>query len=250
MRAWRASRWALFIAEALVQIRPANNRPMPSTPNLARAVIFDMDGVLILSGDAHFDSWRDAAAARGIELTCQLFNETFGRTNPDCIRMIFGEGIPELEQRAIAEAKEANYRDAIRGRVPLAPGAVELLDLLRSRGIKLAIGSSAPRANLDQIVDEGRIRHYFGAIVDGSQVKRGKPAPDVFLQAAAGLGVEPALCTVIEDAPPGIEAALAAGMRAVGVATTHAASELREVGAHMTVGELSALARGPAMLGM
>lgn len=214
-------------------------------PNLqGRAVIFDMDGVLVLSGDAHFDSWREVAAARGVVLTRHRFNETFGRTNPDCIRMIFGDGIPESQQREIAEAKEASYRDAIRGRVPLAPGAVELLELLRSRGVKIAIGSSAPRANLDQIVDEGRIRHYFGAIVDGSQVKRGKPAPDVFLRAAIGLGVAPSLCTVVEDAPPGIEAALAAGMRAVGVATTHAESELRAVGAHVTVKELKLLADG------
>lgn len=215
---------------------------MPDPSLQGRAVIFDMDGVLVLSGDAHFDSWRAVAAARGVTLSRHRFNETFGRTNPDCIRMIFGDGIPEGEQRAIAEAKEASYRDAIRGRVPLAPGAVELLDRLRSRGVKIAIGSSAPRANLDQIVDEGGIRHYFGAIVDGSQVKRGKPAPDVFLQAAAGLGLAPALCTVVEDAPPGIEAALAAGMRAVGVATTHAEAELRAIGAHITVRELKSLA--------
>ncbi len=214
-------------------------------PNLpGRAVIFDMDGVLVLSGDAHFDSWREVAASRGVALSRHRFNETFGRTNPDCIRMIFGDGIPEDEQLAIAEAKEASYRDAIRGRVPLAPGTMELLELLRSRGVKIAIGSPAPRANLDQIVDGGRTPHHFCAAVGRSQGKRGKPAPDVFLQAAHGLGVAPAHCTVVEDAPPGIEAALAAGMRAVGVATTHAEPELRAVGAHVTVNELKLLAGG------
>lgn len=201
-----------------------------------RAVIFDMDGVLILSGPAHFEAWQAAAAADGIALSYNLFAETFGRTNPDVIRMIWTdharrEVSPE-KAAAIADAKERAYRDIVRHEVPLAPGLHKLLDGLAAAGYTLGIGSSAPRENVDLLLDASGLRKRFASIVDGSMVKRGKPAPDVFLQAAALAGVDPARCAVVEDAPPGIEAAVAAGMYAVGVATTHAGDDLIAAGAH------------------
>jgi beta-phosphoglucomutase len=203
------------------------------------AVIFDMDGVLVLTGDAHYQAWQAAAASDGIELSFEQFSHTFGRTNPDVIRMIWHElaGRPLSTLTAarlheIADAKERAFRDLIRHDVPLAPGTRELLEQLASRGFALGVGSSAPRENLDLVLDGAAIRPYFAAVVDGSMVARGKPDPEVFLLAARHLAVDPAHCTVIEDAPAGIEAAVAAGMHALGVTTTHDEASLRAAGAH------------------
>jgi beta-phosphoglucomutase len=132
---------------------------------------------------------------------------------------------------AIAEEKETAFRRIVRARVPLVPGIVQLLTSLSNLGVRLAVGSSGPPENVKALVEGGGIAHFFGATVDGAQVKRGKPAPDVFLIGAERLGVSPGACAVIEDAPVGIRAAVAAGMLPVGVTTTHPEAELREAGA-------------------
>jgi beta-phosphoglucomutase family hydrolase len=196
-------------------------------------VIFDMDGVIVLSEDAHWQSWQAAARPRGVKLDHKAFLSCFGRTNPDCIAVMFGPGISPAESDAIAQAKEVAFRDIIRAKVPLAPGIVDLLKELKSRGVRTAIGSSGPPENIALVLDAGKLRSMFDAVVNGSEVKRGKPAPDVFLLAAKRMGVPPGRCAVIEDAPPGIAAAVVAGMLPIGVATTHAAGELKDAGAKL-----------------
>lgn len=207
-------------------------------------IIFDMDGVLVLTGDAHFQAWREAAALDGITLSHDKFNETFGRTNPDVIRMIWKRELPPDRVAQIADAKERAFRDIIAHDVPLAPGLVPLLESLCEAGFALSIGSSAPRENIDLVLDKAGIRRFFTGIADGSQVKRGKPAPDVFLLAARLSAIDPTHCAVLEDAPPGIEAAVAARMVAIGVATTHPADELVRAGAVVTVPTLATLTAG------
>jgi beta-phosphoglucomutase len=204
------------------------------------AVIFDMDGVLVLTEDAHWQSWLEAAKPRGAELHYAAFKSCFGRINPDCIPILFGPRSPE-ESVAIAEEKEAAFRRIVRARVPLVPGIVELLTALSRLGARLAVGSSGPPQNVKALVEGGGIAHFFGATVDGSQVQRGKPAPDVFLIGAQRLEVPPARCAVIEDAPVGIRAAVAARMLAIGVATTHPAAELREAGAALVFRDPAAI---------
>jgi beta-phosphoglucomutase len=197
-----------------------------------RGVIFDMDGVIVLTENAHWQSWLAVAEPRGVMLRYDTFLSCFGRINPDCIPILFGPDISTAESADIADRKEAAFRDIIRADMPLAPGIVALLSKLEASGASLAVGSSAPPENVALVLDAGNIRSWFDAIVDGSQVKRGKPAPDVFLRAAELMGISPKDCVVIEDAPTGIKAAVAAGMLAVGVATTHKAEELQAVGAH------------------
>jgi beta-phosphoglucomutase len=196
-------------------------------------VIFDMDGVLVLSEEAHWLSWREAAAKRGVQLAYETFLSCFGRVNADCVKIMIGPDVSPEESERIAEEKEAAMREIIRHRVPLAPATNELLVALAADGARLAVGSSAPPENVDLVLDGGGIRGHFAATVNGSQVKRGKPAPDVFLLAAERLGLAPAACAVIEDAPAGIRAAIAAGMTAIGLATTHTPEQLREAGAHV-----------------
>jgi beta-phosphoglucomutase len=199
-------------------------------PKLA-GVIFDMDGVLVLTEQAHWQSWLAVAKPRGVKLEYAAFLSCFGRINSDCVPILFGPDITIAEYREIADRKESAFRDIIRADMPLAPGIRSLLAELKSYGKRLAIGSSAPPENVNLVLDSGNIRSFFDAVVDGNQVQRGKPAPDVFLRAAFLMNVPPAECAVIEDAPTGIHAAVAAGMLAIAVTTTHREEELRAAGA-------------------
>lgn len=206
----------------------------------AIAVLFDMDGVLVLSEEAHWQSWQEAARPRGVELSYAAFKSCFGRINPDCIPILFGPKSPE-ESAAIAEEKEVAFRKIVRANVPLIPGITQFLADLTTLGIKLGVGSSGPPENVKALLEGGKIHHFFGAIVDGAQVKQGKPAPDVFLIGAQRLGISPKATAVIEDAPVGIRAAVAAGMLAIGVTTTHTESDLRAGGAHLIYSQPSAI---------
>jgi beta-phosphoglucomutase family hydrolase len=208
---------------------------------MASGVIFDMDGVLVLTENAHWLAWKAAADRRGVAIDYPTFLSCFGRVNPDCIRIMFGDATPDAESARIADEKEHAFREIIKSDVPLAPGLIPLLDSLRAAHVPLAVGSSAPPENVDLVLDAGRIRPYFSAVVDGTQVARGKPAPDVFLRAGKLLGLAPADCAVIEDAPAGILAAKAAGMLAIGVATTHKDHELLAAGADIVFPALADL---------
>jgi beta-phosphoglucomutase len=205
------------------------------------AVIFDMDGVLALTEQAHWESWRVPAEARGIHLQYATFVSCFGRINADCVAIMFGQDVSTEESNRIADEKENAFRDIVRKNVPLAPGLLPLLEGLRARGIKLAVGSSGPAENVNLILGSGGIRQYFDAVVHGGEVKRGKPAPDVFLLAAERLGVPAARCTVVEDAPAGIRAAVAAEMMPVAVATTHDSEELKAAGAIVVSPDLKSI---------
>ena len=228
---------------ALLQwLRDGRDLSLRATMQAVRAVIFDMDGVLVLSGPAHWVAWQEAAAAHGRPLTHAEFLGFNGMTNQDiCERLWGGRATPEFVA-AIADRKERAYRDAVAAAVPLAPGCASLLTNLRAHGLQLAVGSSGPRENVDLVLDRGGIRAHFGAVVHAGLVARGKPAPDIFLRAAELLAVPPAHCVVVEDAPSGVRAALAAGMRVLGLATNHRPAELHDVGARLVLPDLAAVA--------
>lgn len=208
------------------------------TTSLA-AIIFDMDGVLIDSADAHLESWRRLGQQLGYELTRERFLETFGRQNRDVIPMLFGNGRSDDEIADLGETKEGIYRDLVRGKLAPLPGAVELVRASAQAGLKLAVGSSGHPKNIELALVELEIRPLMQAVVSGHDVIRGKPDPQVFQLAAERLNVAPHRCAVIEDAPAGIDAALAAGMIAVAVTTSHPASQLRS--AHLLVNSLEVL---------
>jgi beta-phosphoglucomutase len=203
-----------------------------------KAVIFDMDGVLVLSGPAHWVAWQEIAAAHGVALTRADFLGFNGFTNDDIVRRLWGEAATAAFSAQIADSKEKAYRAAVAAAVPLAPGCRELLATLAGRGYRVAVGSSAPAENVDLVLDSGGIRAAFAAVVHAGMVARGKPAPDIFLRAAELMQLPPSRCVVIEDAPSGISAALAAGMPAVGVLTNHTAGELLDAGARTVVDAL------------
>lgn len=194
---------------------------------MTQAVIFDMDGVLVDSYAPHLESWRMLAREVGVEITEAQFAETFGRTSRDIIRMLFGDGHADRVQAHDAR-KEALYRDIVRGGVPEMPGATTLLEQLAGQGIALGVGTSGPRENIDLVCDELGWNALLPVRVTGADVTHGKPDPEIFLKGASRLGVAPAGCVVIEDAPAGIEAAKRGGMKCIGLTSTHDAASLAQ----------------------
>jgi beta-phosphoglucomutase len=178
------------------------------------AVIFDMDGVLVDSRAAHLRSWQLLGEETGRLVSEAEFDKGFGRTSREVIRESFGV-IDEATVHRLDLRKEAIYRDIIRGQIPAMPGADELITRLYGMNIPLAVGSSGPPENVMLVCDAMGWTSKFSAIVTGADVSRGKPDPQVFLIAAQRLGMLPGKCTVIEDAPAGIEAAHRAGMQVV-----------------------------------
>lgn len=185
------------------------------------AVIFDMDGVLIDSGDFHHESWKDLTAELGIDLPGGFFERTFGQPNRQILPQLLGRELTDEEIQRLGDRKEALYREAARGRISLLPGAQELVESLVGADVAIAIGSSTPRENIDFIMRETDLGRFFDVTICGDDVTRGKPDPEVFLAAAARLSQPPERCVVIEDAVAGIEAALRANMAAVAITTTH-----------------------------
>lgn len=205
---------------------------------MTAGVIFDMDGVLVDSAEAHLESWVVLGRNHGFDIPREVFHDSFGQSGRDIIRLIFGEALDAEGIRDRVAEKEAIYRDLIRGRAPLMEGVRDVVQDLHEAGYRLAVGTSGPPENVDLILEEADIAAYFMATVNGFDVERGKPAPDIFLKAADRLGLAAGRCVVVEDAPVGIEASVAAGCPAVGLAGMHAREALLESGATRVVERL------------
>ncbi len=189
-------------------------------------VIFDMDGVLADTGPIHFESWVKLGRKLGIEFTKEFFEQTFGQKSPTITRKLVS---PEADEEHIEEwsdFKEKTYREIVRDKLVPLPGVLEILADLKSKGFKLAVGSSGPSENVDLLLTSLKIKYYFDVIITAAEVKKGKPEPDVFLIVAKTLNINPKNCIVIEDAPVGIEAAKRAEMKTIALTTTHNKEEL------------------------
>jgi len=194
------------------------------------AVIFDFDGVVIDSHEAHGRSWFLLAGELGESLTEEEFTATFGQRNETILPLLgWAEATDAARIRRLGDRKEELYREILRaeGIEPL-PGIPALLEALRAAGIPTAIGTSTPRENVRCVLELTGLGGCFDAIAASEDVTRGKPDPEVFLKAAEKLGVAAAGCVVIEDAGFGLRAARAAGMKALGVTTSHPEAKLRE----------------------
>jgi beta-phosphoglucomutase len=195
----------------------------PVTSHEPRAVLWDMDGTLLASAEFHWLSWQEALAAEGRAMSRAQFDATFGRRNASILRDLFGADFPDAAVARIAAAKEERYRALARaGGVEPLPGVREWLARLRAGGWRHAVASSAPHLNITAILEALGLAPAFDAVVGDEDVRVGKPDPEVYLTAAARLGVPPARCVVVEDAAAGIEGAHRAGMRAIGVGPRHA----------------------------
>jgi beta-phosphoglucomutase len=208
---------------------------------VTRAIIWDVDGTLVDTAEQHFRAWNRLAVEIGRSYTRADFAATFGMRNPEILRRLFFPDADDEKCRELAERKEDLYRASVREEgTQLLPGVARMLDAFATAGWPQAVGSSAPTENLDLLLELTGIRHYFGAVVTGDDVRRGKPDPEVFLTASEKLGVDPLRCVVFEDAVAGVEAARAGGMRCVAVTFVghHSADNLRAAGADLVVGSL------------
>jgi len=199
-----------------------------------------MDGTLVDTAELHFLAWEKVCQELGRPFSRADFAATFGRRNPEIIRYLFGDCFNDKEIADIGDRKEVLYRDAARSGVTPLPGVVALLEGLHRDGFRQAIGSSAPRANLDLILELTGLARYFAAVVASEDTQRGKPDPQVFLVAAERLGIAPSQCVVLEDAVAGVQAARAGGMKCVAVTFVghHPADSLQKAGADLVVPSL------------
>ncbi len=180
------------------------------------AVIFDVDGVLIDSYQAHFQSWKMLADQRGFHrLTESEFLETFGRTSREIIVDLSEDDLTSQQVAELDARKEILFREILEADFQAMQGAGRLIDTLADAGFLLAAGSSGPPENVHLVLNRLARRHRFNAVVTGMDVTRGKPDPEVFLHCAERLGVPPARAAVIEDAEVGIDAANRAGMTSI-----------------------------------
>jgi beta-phosphoglucomutase family hydrolase len=190
--------------------------------------IFDWDGVIIDSRAQHEASWERLAAEETRSLPEGHFLRGFGMKNDRIIPEILGWTQEAQAIRRLGLRKEELYREVIRdGGISPLPGVREFLERLAAAEVPCVVGSSTERKNIDTILDAIGLHRFFPEIVSADDVKRGKPDPAVFLAAAKRIGLPPERCVVFEDAHVGIEAAQAAGMKVVAVATTHERSQLQ-----------------------
>ena len=192
-------------------------------------VIFDLDGVLIDTGEFHRQSWYELAEKEGFNMSDELFYSTFGMQNYKIIPMLAGRQLSAEEIKRLSEWKEQRYRDIISSNLVLSEGAKPLIEDLKSKGFLLAIGTSAPRANLDFVLGhlDPEEHRDFDAYVTGEDVKSSKPAPDTFLKAAEKLSLSAGLCAVVEDSVQAVQAGKAAGMAVIAITTTRKRENLK-----------------------
>ncbi len=199
-----------------------------------------MDGVVVDNISYHFDAWRQFAArySRGLS-DDELTRYVNGRVAREVLEYLFRQALTDEEVHRYTEEKEGLYRELYRPHLKPTEGLLPFLETLRTNGISTAVATSAPYSNIDFTLGGTGTRPYFREIVDARHVKRGKPDPEIYLQAASRLGMPPDRCIVIEDALLGVQAGLGAGMKVIGITTTHPAAELSNT--HLVINDFHEL---------
>ena len=189
--------------------------------NHRQAFVFDMDGTIVDNMAFHTRSWISFFERRGLALDAdEFFRATAGRQGGEIMRAYLGEHLTDEEVGQLNHEKESVYRELYAPHRKTVAGFDALLERARLEGVKLAVATAAPPANIAFTLDGLDLRRHFDAVVGAADVARGKPHPDVFLKAAERCGVLPEHCIVFEDAPLGVEAARRADMRCVVLTTT------------------------------
>ncbi|WMJ67693.1 HAD family phosphatase [Stenotrophomonas sp. 24(2023)] len=206
-------------------------------PFLPDAVIFDMDGLMIDSERVSLACWMQASREHGLALDEAFFLRMVGLGDKDSLALM-RQHADDARVLAIAARCHDLYEERTQQGLPLRPGIIELLELLRAHGIPRAVATSTRQPRANRKLGATGLLPYFDAVVTSSDVAHPKPAPDIYLLAAQRLGQDPARCLALEDSPAGIRAALAAGMTAIQVPDlVHPDEALRALG-HRIVGSL------------
>ncbi len=192
------------------------------------ALIFDMDGTMVDNMMVHHRAWQQKLAEIGLNLTLEEVIANCHGKNDEILQRLFGEKYNFEERDRISYEKEAVYREVFLKDLKLIDGLNDMLKTAFKMGIPMGIGTAARPENVDYVLDNLNIRHYFKAIVTSADVDKGKPDPSVFLMVADILGVKYSNCLVFEDSPTGAKTAVNAGMKAIILTTTHKAEEFSE----------------------
>lgn len=191
-----------------------------------RALVFDMDGTLVDNSAYHKQSW---------EIFCSKYNlpqfnlyKMFGNTNKEILSSLYGRELDDDEVHKLATEKELLYQKIYNHHIRPLPGLKDLLNALKSNNIRIALATSAPTINVEWVLKKTGTTSFFEEIVDDSQIKNGKPDPEIFIKAAEKLNLDPSQCIAVEDAVHGVKSAKAAGMKVIAITTTNSRENLKE----------------------
>lgn len=194
-----------------------------------RAVIFDMDGTMIDNMAYHKKAWRAFLKQHHMDVSDEEFRrKVSGKKNDQIFRTLFQRDLSQHELEAYADEKEALYRKLYEPEIREVEGLVRLVHQLYEHDIQTAIATTAPAKNREFGLRALGLENAFDIILGEEHVEQGKPHPEIYLKAAIKLGVDPAECLVLEDSPPGVQSAKAAGMTCVGILTSHSAEDIHE----------------------
>ena len=210
---------------------------MPDT----RAVVFDMDGVLVDSGAHHREAWIRMLGELGLTAPPEFWKQTIGRSSVDAVPLLLGEPVSPVEARRLARRKQAHYVTLAASGPRAVAGVTEFVQTLARHGVPMAVATSARRLDAMELLGPLALVERFRAIVTVEDVTRGKPDPEIYRLAASRLEVSPEACLVFEDAIVGVQAALRAGMRAFGVATAYDPEDLLASGAERVIATFEGL---------
>jgi beta-phosphoglucomutase family hydrolase len=207
-----------------------------------RGVIFDMDGVLVDSGEHHRAAWQALLAELGARVDSpEFWRLTIGRPAHEAVALLLGRELAYDEAMQLAGRKRDFYRRFARRGAVAVPGVTAFVGSVARSGMACAVATSASRHDAQHVLDTLALAGHFGAVVTAEDVTRGKPDPEVYLRAAGEIGIAPRDCLVFEDAVVGVQAARRAGMRVIGVTTAHSSAELSTAGAERAIANFEGL---------
>ena len=193
-----------------------------------KGIIFDLDGTMVDNMNTHHRAWQRKLASLGLDWDLDTVKREVHGVNEEIIERIFGDRFSPEERRRISAEKEQEYRTIFRTSLKLVAGLPGLLEELSRTNLPMAVGTAAPVENVDFVLDNLGIRHYFRAVLHAGHVSKGKPDPEIFRKAVDAMEVRPEDCLVFEDSPTGAETAQRLGSKTIIVTTTHREDEFRD----------------------
>ncbi|MBN2175571.1 MAG: HAD family phosphatase [Bacteroidales bacterium] len=193
------------------------------------AAIFDMDGVIVDNYKYHQQAWKIFCERHQINFESSFKSKIFGSNNKDHLEAFFNRSLTGSEIKKFENEKEEIYRDLYGPVMQPVGGLIPFLVELNQNKVEMALATSSPSINVEFVLTETGTKKYFNTIVDASMVNKGKPDPEIYLMTAGLLTISPDKCIVFEDSLLGIESAKSAGMKVIGIATTHKKEELSNV---------------------